>query len=137
MLTYTNDLDSIEDKDLSGFFVGWPTKPDQATFQRLLGNSQKVVLAIDNTKLVGFITAITDQTLSAYITFLEVLPQNQLQGIGKELVARMLLELEDYYMIDLVCNAELAQYYQQFGLQKSQAMSIRKYNNQGGIKNID
>ncbi len=49
-----------------------------------------MVIDDENGKFVGFITAITDKILSAYIPFLEVLPEYQRQGIGKELVKRML-----------------------------------------------
>jgi len=63
---------------------------------KLLKNSYKIVVAIDNScnKVVGFITSISDGIISAYIPLLEVLPEYQQQGIGKELVSRLLQDLQ-------------------------------------------
>ena len=49
--------------------------------------------------MVGFVTAISDGVLSAFIPLLEVLPEWQGPGIGTELVRRILAELEDFYMV--------------------------------------
>ena len=65
--------------------------------------------------MVGFITAISDGVLSAFIPLLEVLPAPG-PGIGSELVRRMLSELEDFYMVDLVCDPELEPFYRRFEL---------------------
>lgn len=57
------------------------------THLKLLDNSSKVVLALDEqfNQIVGFITALSDGVLSAYIPFLEVLPAYKSKGNGKEL----------------------------------------------------
>lgn len=55
------------------------------------------------------------------------------KGIGKELVYRMLKELEDIYMIDLCCDDDLVCYYEQLGMFKSNGMLIRNYHAQQGI----
>ena len=67
---------------LEGFFVDWPNPPSTETHLKLLSNSYKVVIAIDPTinKVVGFITAISDGVLSAYIPLLEVLPAHLQQS---------------------------------------------------------
>ncbi|WP_218212220.1 GNAT family N-acetyltransferase, partial [Pseudomonas sp. 2822-15] len=76
---------------LQGFFVGWPNPPSSHTHLKLLEKSTHIVLAVDdeNEQVVGFITAISDGVLSAYIPLLEVLTEYQGRGIGKELVRRM------------------------------------------------
>ncbi|MCD8510521.1 MAG: GNAT family N-acetyltransferase [Bacillus sp. (in: Bacteria)] len=118
---------------LHGFFVGWPNPPSPEKHLVLLINSHKVVLAIDENKVVGFITAISDGVLAAYIPFLEVLPEYQNQGIGKELVKRMITELNGIYMIDLLCDKELQPYYEKVGLHKATGMLLRNYQSQGGL----
>jgi predicted N-acetyltransferase YhbS len=70
--------------------------------------------------------------LSAYIPLLEVLPEYQNQGIGKELVRRILEELQDFYMIDTVCDEKLQTYYEKFGMLKSAGMILRNYKKQSG-----
>ena len=63
---------------LQGFFVGWSQPPSLEKHHELLRKSDYCVLALDeNGKVVGFITAIVDHVLTAYINFLEVLPEHQ------------------------------------------------------------
>lgn len=134
MITYTNSLSEIRRDDLKGFFVGWKNQPSEETFLKLLQQSYAIELAIDDETqtVVGFITAISDGVLSAYIPFLEVLPEHQKQGIGKELVSRMLKRLENLYMIDLTCDPELQEWYEKLNLKKSAGMSHRNYYKQAG-----
>jgi GNAT superfamily N-acetyltransferase len=92
MISYIDSTANITADNLHGFFVGWCNPPTPETHLRLLENSDHIVLAIDieTGNVVGFITAISDGILSAYIPFLEVLPDYQKQGIGSELMHRML-----------------------------------------------
>ncbi|MDX8046838.1 GNAT family N-acetyltransferase [Gracilibacillus sp. S3-1-1] len=133
-MRYTYSLDDISADMLEGFFVGWPNKPSMATHLKLLQSSSHIVLALDDKKqkVVGFITAISDGILSAYIPFLEVLPDYQNNGIGKVLVEKMFKELEDLYMIDLCCDDALVPYYEKIGMNKVNGMSIRHYQHQSG-----
>jgi ribosomal protein S18 acetylase RimI-like enzyme len=119
---------------LNGFFVGWLNPPNPQTHLKLLEKSSKVVLAIDDktNHVVGFITSISDGVLSAYIPFLEVLPEYKNKGIGKELVTRMLKQLDDIYMIDLCCDDDLVPYYEKLGMFKSNGMLSRNYKMQSG-----
>ncbi|MGD7043199.1 GNAT family N-acetyltransferase [Jeotgalibacillus proteolyticus] len=134
-MIYKNGLNEISSEMLAGFFVDWPNPPSPQTHLKLLKNSSKVVIAVDeNTnQVVGFITAISDGVLSAYIPFLEVLPEYKNKGIGKELVKLMLEELDDLYMVDLSCDDDLISYYEKFGLLKSNSMLVRNYERQSGI----
>jgi len=136
MIIYTNQLDEVNLKNLNGFFAGWPNPPSNETFIKLLKESDEMIIAYDDTenKVVGFITAITDNVLSAYIPFLEVIESHQNKGIGKELVERMLEKLKGYYMIDVVCDENLKPYYEKFGMKSSPAMIMRNYENQSGRK---
>ncbi|QFT87717.1 Acetyltransferase (GNAT) family protein [Bacillus sp. THAF10] len=133
-MRYTNNVDEITAEMLDGFFVGWPKSPNAEMHLKLLKNSSKVIFALDEdaNQVIGFITAISDDVLSAYIPFLEVLPDYQHQGIGKELVRRMLKELEHIYMIDLCCDDELVSYYEKLGMIRSNGMLSRNYERQSG-----
>lgn len=133
-MIYKNSLEGISSDMLKGFFVDWLNPPNPQTHFILLKKSGKVIIAIaDNTnQVVGFITAISDGVLSAYIPFLEVLPEYKNKGIGKELVNRMLKELDDIYMIDLCCDDDLVPYYDKFGMTKTNGMILRNYKMQSG-----
>lgn len=134
-MLYKKSLDGISSEMLAGFFVDWPNPPSPQTHLRLLKNSSKVFIAYDveTNQVVGFITAISDGVLSAYIPFLEVLPAFKNRGIGQELVKQMLTELNDIYMIDLCCDDGLVPYYEKFGMIKANGMLIRNYERQSGI----
>lgn len=134
MMIYKNTTNDVSTEMLEGFFVDWPNPPSPKTHLIMLKKSSNVMMAIDEStnQVVGFITAISDGVLSAYIPFLEVLPEYKNKGIGKELVTRMLEELKDIYMIDLCCEEDLVPYYEQFGMMKASAMVFRNYKMQSG-----
>jgi ribosomal protein S18 acetylase RimI-like enzyme len=135
MITYIDTVDAITPDKLTGFFVGWPKPPSIETHLSILKNSAEIVLAIDidSNRVIGFINAITDKTLAAYIPLLEVLPEYQSQGIGTELLKRMLKKLEDYYIIDLMTDPDKESFYTRHGMKRGFAMMIRNYNRQNGI----
>jgi ribosomal protein S18 acetylase RimI-like enzyme len=135
-MLYTSSIESVTAENLDGFFVGWLNRPSPQTHLDLLKNSDEIILAIDeNTgKVAGFITALMDRTLFAYIPFLEVLPAYQHQDVGKELVRRMLERLNDLYSVDLLCDPELQPFYAGLGMRQAYGMMIRKYGRQSGKK---
>ena len=134
MIIYQNDLTGINPTMLQGFFVGWPNPPSPETHYRLLQSSQHLVLALDDQaqRVVGFINAISDGVLCAYIPLLEVLPDYQQQGIGLELTQRLLAQLQHLYAIDLLCDPELQAFYAKLGMRPATGMMVRNYENQSG-----
>ena len=134
MIEYLYNAEKIEPNQLQGFFVGWPNPPSQETHLLLLKNSDQIVLALDkaSNKIVGFITAITDHVLAAYIPLLEVLPEYQKQKIGTTLFNKMLEQLRDYYAVDLLCDENLQPYYEQMGMRRATGMLLRNYDHQSG-----
>jgi GNAT superfamily N-acetyltransferase len=134
MIRYTDSTEGIGPGNLAGFFVGWPNPPSQETHLRILEASGEIVLAIDDEtgNVVGFVTAVTDGILSAYIPLLEVLPSHQGRGIGHELVRRLLDVLGSLYMVDLACDPEMGSFYGGFGMRPAHAMVIRRYDRQSG-----
>ena len=134
MIEYMNTLVDIAPVNLAGFFVGWPNPPSVTKHYELLENSAYIWLAVDSeTKnVVGFITAISDEVLAAYIPLLEVLPEYKGKGIGKRLMENMLSTLSAFYMIDLLCDQELQEYYESFNMIRSQGMIFRNYQKQSG-----
>lgn len=131
---YQRSLEGVTADQLHGFFVGWPNPPSAATHWRLLQGSQHFVLALDEAtgQVVGFITAISDGVLSAYIPHLEVLPAYQGRGIGSELVRQLLDQLRELYMVDLICDPELQPFYERLGLRPWSGMVLRNYDRQSG-----
>lgn len=128
VVRYTTSLGEIRAEDLAGgFWVGWPTPPTPAMHLAMLRGSEAVVLAIDEAtgEVVGFVNAVGDGVLAAYVPCLEVLPAWQGQGIGSELVRRILAALEPRYMVDLVCDDDVVPFYERLGLVPYRAMIRR------------
>lgn len=132
MIHYTDSLVGITPDNLrGGFFAGWPSPPSPDAHYRILEGSARIVLArtLDGT-VIGFITAVSDGVSCAYIPHLEVLPAYQEQGIGTDLVNRMLERLRHLYMIDLVCDPELQPFYEKLGMRAVVGMVKRNYDRQ-------
>ena len=134
MIRYTDVLDNITQDKLAGFFVGWPNPLAPATHLRILQGSYRVWLAVDDDSgnIVGFISAISDGVLAAFIPNLEVLPAYQGQGIGTELVKRMFDSLQHLYSIDLVCDEDVRPFYERLNMRSATGMVLRYYENQAG-----
>jgi len=116
MIEYTDSAAGVEPEHLQGFFVGWRNPPSPERHVGVLRGSAHVVIARDAETVVGFVTAISDGVLSAFIPVLEVLPEYQGRGIGTELMRRMLARLAHLQMVDLCCDAALEPFYERFGL---------------------
>lgn len=135
MIRYTTSLSGIDAADLAGpFFVGWPNAPDPTTHLELLRGSDHVVIAVHegDDRVVGFVTAITDGVLAAYIPFLEVVPDYQGRGIGSELIRRLLEVIGPIYAVDAACDPELQPFYEHLGLRPGTAVMLRNYERQSG-----
>ncbi len=134
MIEYANTADGIGSHQLSGFFEGWAEPPSAETHLRILNASSAVVLAIDDEqdRVVGFITAVSDGVLAAYIPLLEVLPSHRGRGIGSELVRRVLDAFTDLYMVDLVCDDGLRPFYEGHGMTAMTGMARRNFDAQSG-----
>lgn len=132
MVTYQTNLNGIGAAQLEGFFVGWPDPPLPDTHLRILNGSAFVVLALEGNRVIGYISAISDGVLSAYISSLEVLPNHQRRGVGRELVTRMKVLLEGLYMIDLLCDDHVLPFYEKLGFNAAGGAMIRRYQHQSG-----
>jgi ribosomal protein S18 acetylase RimI-like enzyme len=132
VIEYVTTLDDVEASELDGFFVGWPRRPSSETHLELLRGSEHVVLArdVESGRIVGFVTAVGDGVLSAFVPLLEVLPEYRGRGIGTELVRRVLALIGDRYMVDLCCDDDLVAFYERFGMSRIAGMSLR---DQGAI----
>ena len=134
VITYTTTLSGVTAGQLrGGFFEGWPNPPTPETHLRILRGSSQIVLAHDGEQVVGFINALSDGVLMAWLPLLEVLPAYRGQGIGGELVRRMLASLAPIYAIDLLCDDSLVPYYQRLGFTAVRGMALRDYATQSGL----
>lgn len=125
MISYSTDVSSLAEDDLAGFFVGWPTPPSAAQHLAVLRGSYRVVIARSDSEVVGFVNMISDGVLTAFVPWLEVRPSFQGQGIGTELMRRIVAEAQHFYSIDLTCDESLRPYYERLGMAALTGMGLR------------
>jgi len=127
VISYTTEVKDLTEDQLDGFFAGWPRSPSFQQFHAALHGSYRALVATDEHtgSVVGFITAISDGTLTAFIPWLEVLPTYQGHGIGSELLDRTLTELGTLYSVDLTCEENLTEFYVHRGMIPLRGMATR------------
>lgn|SRR5512135_1055666 len=92
MITYTDSHD-IDLDQLSVLFnaVGWERRTaNRDRLAQLVRGSLWVVSALADGKLVGFARAVSDGATNAYVSTVAVLPGYQGQGIGREIMRRLI-----------------------------------------------
>jgi ribosomal protein S18 acetylase RimI-like enzyme len=115
---FRDDVRTLVAEQLTGgFFEGWPVPPTPAAHLRHLQGAEIAIVAVDAAtgRVVGFVSAIGDGVLTAFIPLLEVLPAYRGRGIGTELLRTVLARLGDRYSIDLVCDPGLVPFYERLG----------------------
>jgi GNAT superfamily N-acetyltransferase len=127
VIYYTDDLAAVREDMLHGFFADWPRRPSPGQHLDVLRRSYRSVVAIDDAdeRVAGFVNMLSDGVLSAFIPWLEVLPGYQGQGVGSELMRRILQGTERFYSVDLVCDQALIPYYARFGMHGASSAVLR------------
>ena len=130
-IRYQSTLEGIRADNLGRFFEGWPDPPSSEAQLRIIQGSDFFVLAISpEGQVVGWISAISDGVSCAYIPHLGVLPDYQRMGIGAELVRKMHKKVEHLYMIDLVFDRDVADFYVKQGFSECVGMVVRNFERQ-------
>ena len=130
VISYTSSIQGVTASQLHGFFEGWPNPPSPEEHLKLMRSSYRVVIArINGGLVVGFVTAISDGVLNAHIPLLEVLPEFRQQGVGTELMRRMLGHLDSLYAVDLMYDPDLQPFYDRLDFTESTGMIIRRLRN--------
>src|SRR2546426_4977268 len=67
--------------------VGWQHRVhDPEKFKKMLEQTNRTVLAVDGSRIVGFARALCDGVSNGYISMVAVAPDRRGQGIGRKLV---------------------------------------------------
>jgi GNAT superfamily N-acetyltransferase len=125
VIDYRTELEGIEAAQLEGFFDGWPAAPTSEALLDILRASAFAALACDGDQVVGFVNALSDGALAVYIPLLEVRASYRSRGIGSELVGRVLSRFSDAYMVDAVCDPDVAPFYERLGMARLAGMAHR------------
>lgn len=108
--------------------VGWNR------MERELGNPKLqdflTIACYDNSKLIGYVTVVSNGVLDAYIQDLMVRPDYQNKGIGTELMNKAISYVKEkgIYMISVIYGEEeLRSFYERFGFYTMLCGQIETY----------
>ena len=85
--------------------------------------------AFDGEKLVGYVDCVSNGVTDAYIQDLMVHPSYQGQGIGTQLMNRIIdyLKCKQIYMISVIYDASLKSFYKKFGFCEMLSGQLQTY----------
>ncbi len=129
MIRYASEAASaavLVAQDLAPFFEGWPVPPSLDRRIAALRGADHVALAFDGESLVGFATALSDGALMSSLSLLEVVSSHRGRGIGAELVRRIRDDIADIYGLDVVCDDDVAGFYERAGFHRVTGMGVRR-----------
>ncbi len=118
------DTHDIDIEQLAALFasVGWQARAaDRARLRQQVVGAMFVVSAWDGDKLAGFARAISDGATNAYISTVAVLPTHQRQGIGRELIHRLISGREGLLFV-LHADAGVTEFYLKCGFERAENM---------------
>ncbi len=76
--------------------VGWQTRvQDPIRFAKIMERADRTVVAFDDARVIGFGRALCDGVSNGYLSMIAVASDKRGQGIGRELVKRLMAEDED------------------------------------------
>lgn len=122
----TGNIEILESKDFTTYEViaiyeanKWSSakKPDQLTLA--LKNSDTLLLARQNGRLVGLANAISDGHLVVYYPHLLIHPDVQGRGVGKLMMDRMKEKYGHYHQQILVSDGETVEFYKKCGFNQA------------------
>jgi ribosomal protein S18 acetylase RimI-like enzyme len=58
-------------------------------FNKMMENTNRTIVAIEGSRIVGFARALCDEVSNGYISMVAVAPEQRGRGIGRELVQRL------------------------------------------------
>ena len=119
--------DNIKPGELDCFFRGWKSPPSLKMKEKLLNGTDLIVTAREDGNLVGFVTAISDGAMHAFISLVEVLETHQGKGIGSHLMRRVVDYFKGYYDIVLITDPDKALFYKKHGFHEVYSMYIRDF----------
>jgi GNAT superfamily N-acetyltransferase len=103
--------------------TGWQQRvQDPERFVRMLRGANRTIVAIENTRVVGFARALFDGASNGYISTVAVAADRQGQGVGRELVKR-LMDVDQPANITWVLRAGRGStgFWEKIGFRKSDA----------------
>lgn len=106
---------------------GWAQRvggPDK--FARLIANSQRVAVAVDNGEVVGFARALCDDVSDGFLSMVAVTPSHRRRGIGRALVRHVMGNDPDITWMLRAARSSEAAFFGQLGFTPSMVAMERR-----------
>lgn len=120
------DIEYRESQELSQDAVldlyranNWSSASKPGQLLQALLNSHSLVTAWDGERLVGLANAISDGFLVVYYSHLLIHPEYQRQGIGRELMARLMKRYEGFHQHAVIADKNAVPFYERCGFERS------------------
>jgi len=117
----------IASHELDEFFQNWESPPPSEIKGKLSDGSDLIITARENGRLVGFLTAISDGAMHAFVTLVEVLETHQGKGIGNHLMKLAISQFKGYYDIVLITDPDKGAFYKKLGFNEIYGMHLRDF----------
>ncbi len=119
-ITYSDNRNIPLDAILSLYSANeWSSADKPAELCDALMNSHSLVTAWDDRRLVGLGNAISDGHLVVYYPHLLVDPEYQRQGIGTELMRRLMANYEGFHQHVLIADGRAIDFYRKCGFTRA------------------
>lgn len=116
-MTYSFSVYPARDEIIRLFTaVGWESANYPQSLSKAVSCSETVLTAWEDNHLCGLMTAVSDGAMNVFFPYLVIHPDIQGQGVGKEMVSRMLTRYRHIYRRILVCNEDKTPFYEKCGL---------------------
>ena len=121
-------IDELDFDEITELFnaVNWPHAEFPDKLRIALANSQELVGAFADNKLVGFANAVGDNAFYSYIHWLIVHPDYQRRGIARKLATTLLERLETSNQVFVIADTKLEKFWKAFGFVILQSESNRE-----------
>lgn len=115
-------------KDLF-FSVDWRVGDEPDKLVEALKNSETLITAWDEDRLVGLVNAFSDAAMVVYVHYVLTHHDYQKQGIGRQMINEVLKKYQDYKHLVLISNNDKIGFFQKCGFnicEGATAMESRK-----------
>ncbi len=118
-ITYTFDMDQLTKENIQELFqsVEWESASHPNDLYHAIMHSHSVVTAWDGDKLIGLANALSDEAMAVYFHYVLTDPAYQGQGIGKQIMNRMLEKYEHMHTKVLVSYPKAVGFYETLGFE--------------------
>lgn len=124
-MDWLSGADDLHPEDLVGFFEGRSRKPTPVLHLAALRSASEVILARDeHGQVVGFISAISNGVLAAYIPMLNV--RRPPEARCRHRSPGQNAGAAPYYMVDVVCDPDLMPFSERLSFAGHSAAILRR-----------